>query len=740
MAQSPPNSSGTAPGALTALGNEAAAADLLAREQLDTLFRSPLAAVINVVNAAIVAVAVTPVLTTGLLVAWVGAMIAVVGARVVLRQCYWTYGNALRQQSWLTLNAWGAGTTGALWGASALVIPWVNDPTYDMLMGVTTAGMCGGALVVLHVHLRSFAAYVIPCAIPIAIAFLARGDTTHIAVGVMALVYAAVLLASARSFAAAFRETVGLRNKLARANIELESRVEQRTVELKDSEHLIRLLADNLPAFIGYVDADERYRFVNRAGQRWYTCPSAEIIGRQVSEILPPGTYARVKPLMTKVLSGSPVRAEFQGKYPDGLERWIDLLYVPDIDDRGGVRGFFALASDISDRKNIEERLIQTQRMEAVGRLTAGVAHDFNNLLGVVIGNLDLLRPMLDEQSEEHDLAHQALTAAERGAVLTHQLLAFGRQQALRPRPVDVNVLLADLLRLLERTLGESIAVTLRRAEHLWLCRVDPAQLESAIVNLAINARDAMPNGGHLTLATANDSMSFDRAPGAQPVDYVHISVADDGMGMPADVVARAFEPFFTTKDVGMGTGLGLSMVHGFVNQSGGQVRIDSAPGRGTVVHLYLPRASDKADETTPSPVRMASERGGAGRGERVLVVEDNGELRRVAVTMLRQLGYVPIEAGDAHAALEALRKDSGIAVLFTDIVLPGGINGFDLARAALREHPRLGVIYASGYTDRAPAAEAGVPPDVDILTKPYRIAELARLLQQACAGRANPS
>lgn len=398
----------------------------------------------------------------------------------------------------------------------------------------------------------------------------------------------------------------------------------------------------------------------------------------------------------------------------------------------GQERAACSMVTDVSVQRDVEARLRQAQRLDAIGQLTGGVAHDFNNLLTVILGNIDALVGKLDDD-ELLPLAEMVQTAAERAAELTSRLLSFARRQPLDPRTVDVHQLLADMQGMLRRTLGEQIRVALLAAEP-WQVLVDPHQLENAVLNLCINARDAMPDGGDLTIQTINvhldeavDKLPDDVAPG----DYVCIAVRDTGVGMSKNSVARAFEPFFTTKETGRGTGLGLSTVYGFVKQSRGHVTIASLPGGGTTVRMFLPRAVEPL-EPPPGRSRDPVSR---GRAETILLVEDDDLVRDLAADMLMSLGYVVISASDGTGALATLKGGPGIDMMFTDIVMPGGMTGYDLATEAHRLLPELPILFSSGYSRSVPHDEESPDRDVRLLAKPYRLHELATVVREILDG-----
>ncbi len=395
----------------------------------------------------------------------------------------------------------------------------------------------------------------------------------------------------------------------------------------------------------------------------------------------------------------------------------------------------YALARLVDERtaelRESERRLYEAQKMESIGHLTGGMAHDFNNYLGVMIGNLEMLRGRKGIDAEGNSLIDSALAGATRAGDLTRSLLAFSRRQPLDPQHTDINRRVAGIAGLLKGTLGELIAVRQVYQPDLWRVRVDPAQLDSAIVNLATNARDAMRRGGDLTISTSNvslDPMQAGGALGLEPGDYVVISVTDSGVGMPPEVLGRAFEPFFSTKPVGHGTGLGLSMVFGFVKQSGGTVSLRSEVGRGTTVDIYLPRAAETDDVAAMSLVAVTLS-GAPSRS--ILVVEDNDLVRRTVLAQLASLGYVAIEAASAADALSILdQQDTVVDLLFTDIVMPGGIDGRELGILALQRRPAIKVLLTSGFAGHA-SADQNIPfESMMLLAKPYPYKELARVLE----------
>ena len=456
-----------------------------------------------------------------------------------------------------------------------------------------------------------------------------------------------------------------------------------------------------------------------------------ELLGRTSAWMEHPDDRTRTLATVRQLAEGHPVlRFDNRLRHRDGTYRWFSWLSVP---SEGLI---YCVARDVTLEKEREEelqrtqaQLRQSQKMEAVGQLTGGIAHDFNNLLAGIIGSLDLLslrlqRGQLDNVRRYIDAA---TASAHRAAALTHRLLAFARRQSLDVKPTDVNALVRSLEELLRRTLGENIALRTVLDAQVWPALTDSNQFESALLNLVINARDAMPHGGRLTLETGNtlleeaDTRAFE---GLAPGDYVVLTVSDTGQGMTPDVLSRAFEPFFTTKPIGQGTGLGLSMIYGFVKQSGGHVRIDSEPGLGTSVRLYLPRHAIQAEPAAPSAGPRPR-----GAGETVLVVEDDEAVRMVVVDVLEDLGYRALEAGDATQALPLLEGRERIDLLVTDVGLPG-MNGRQLAEIARQHRPGLKVLFATGYAEGAVVRSGFLDEGMEMITKPFLIDVLAERLR----------
>ncbi|MDN5005550.1 ATP-binding protein [Bradyrhizobium sp. GCM10027634] len=422
---------------------------------------------------------------------------------------------------------------------------------------------------------------------------------------------------------------------------------------------------------------------------------------------------------------------EYCGRDTTGRLRHFSVSGQPIFADDGRFMGYRGSATDLTAQHETEERLRQSQKMDAIGQLTGGVAHDFNNVLTVITGTIEIIREGLADQPELAAIAQLIDDAASRGAEITSQLLTFARRQPLEPREIDVNGLVVETAKLLRPILGEHVEIVTRLADDAWPAMADPSQLSSAIVNLAVNARDAMPDGGRLTLETANRELDGTGEGDGDAGSYVMVAVSDTGHGIPADVRDRVFEPFFTTKGVGRGTGLGLSMVYGFVKQTGGTVAIESEEGRGTVVRLLLPRSAGEGAAKTSPVQALAPSRG----HETILVVEDDPLVQGYVIAQLGSLGYRTLTASDGASALALVDQGASFDLLFTDIIMPGGMNGRELADAVRLRRPGARVLYTSGYTDNAIVHEGHLVPGVALLRKPYRKADLSQKIREMLAG-----
>jgi len=503
---------------------------------------------------------------------------------------------------------------------------------------------------------------------------------------------------------------------------------------LHHSTDVLRSMISALPVGVVALDRKGRVELWNHAAESILGYTAAEMVGNTapITIFTPAGEAVgtAAADVFLRMVTGQLVKGEeVRCRRKDGSA--VEALFsgAPLMDASERIQGAICVFEDIGQRQAIARQLHQAQKMEAVGQLTGGMAHDFNNILGIAIGNLDLLEEELAGRKVASDLAQAALDALLRGAELTRALLAFSRRQPLQPTKVNVAELLTATVRVLSRTLGEQIETVLHTEPGLWPAVVDAAQLEASVTNLAINARDAMPGGGRLDISARNVHLEPETAEMemALPGEYVAVEVCDSGTGMDADTLAHVFEPFFSTKPVGHGTGLGLSMVYGFIKQSGGHIKIYSELGHGTTVRLYLPRAIPDTPHAAQSSAAMAPVRGGR---ETILVVDDNAEVRRMVEGQLISLGYRVVTAEHGPHALALLEAGLAVDLLFTDIVMPQGMNGFALARAARRLRPGLPVLFTSGFPGSRVETPCGGENGVSFIGKPYRRRDLAARLR----------
>ncbi|HLF58175.1 MAG TPA: PAS domain S-box protein [Alphaproteobacteria bacterium] len=531
----------------------------------------------------------------------------------------------------------------------------------------------------------------------------------------------------------------GLADNLAHGINAIRTRTEHARAEeaIRESEERFRAAFEQAAVGMSYVSPEGRYLRVNQKFCDITSYSRTELLSRSFPDITHPDDAGRDVEQAQRVLSGETPTYSLEKRYirKDGSIIWVNRTISMVRDSAGEPKYFIAVVQDITAAKKMESQLRQAQKMDAVGQLTGGIAHDFNNLLTVVLGNLELLRdnPRADDRTRE--LASRAIAAADRGASLTQRMLAFSRKQVLQPQITGINDLIENMHDLLRRSLGEVIRVETHLTASLPPVIVDPGQLEIALLNLAVNARDAMPRGGTLTIETREgylDQIHSIETDDVTPGEYVLVAVSDTGTGMPPEVRDRVFEPFFTTKEVGKGTGLGLSMVYGFVRQTGGHVAISSDPGKGTTVRIYLPCAS--AAVHAQHQVRLPRP-DTAPHGETILVVEDEPDVRVLAVAMLREMGFTVLEAATAAAALRIIDDGAPVDLLFTDVVLPGGTSGPDLVREVARRRPGTKILFTSGYSDGLGDV---VPPSKTapiLLQKPFHRTELAAKVREALEG-----
>lgn len=515
----------------------------------------------------------------------------------------------------------------------------------------------------------------------------------------------------------------------------------QAYAQIQESEKKLKTLVNTILDTIidGVITINKRgeIQSYNKACVRLFGYSYEEVLGQNVRMLMPEpyhsehdGYLEHYNATGEKRIMG--VGREVKGRHKDGSVFPMELAVGEA--DQGGIHAFVGIIRDITERHEAEharEQLRQAQKMEALGQLTGGIAHDFNNLLAIILGNLDFMVDRTDKDSPLRSFLMPSIEAAEHGAELTKQLLSFGRKQALQPKIINLNELLHYFTVLVQHTLDERIKVILALESDLWNVNVDPSMLQNALLNLAVNARDAMPGGGKLVFETQNLFLDEDYAENnldVVPGPYVMVAISDTGIGMSQDVVEKAFEPFFTTKDVGKGSGLGLSMVYGFVKQSTGHIRIYSEVGTGTTIKIYLPRAEGEANyaqKPVEPPVCMES------KSVLILVVEDNKDVLKLTSSMVESLGYQVLQAETGDEALRLLKSRDDIELLLTDVMLPGALNGPVLAKQALSLHPGLKVLFNSGYAEHAIMQSGILEAGVNIISKPFRKQELAYSIER---------
>jgi PAS domain S-box-containing protein len=507
--------------------------------------------------------------------------------------------------------------------------------------------------------------------------------------------------------------------------------------ELRQSREEFRYLFRNNPLPMWIISrSDHRLLEVNAAAAANYGYAEAEMTGLRLDALMADAEPGALLASLAAAQPSHQTHANCRHRRRDGQVIQVDLFsHALNFD---GEPARLMVAQDVTARNVAEEQLRQAQKMQAIGQLTGGVAHDFNNLLSIILGNLELVQERTTADPVIQEMISDALKSVRRGARLTQQLLAFSRQQPLKPQTVEIGHLVSEMSDLLRRALGETVKIEKIIPDSLWKVRVDPNQLENALLNLAVNARDAMPGGGVLTIEAVNKRLDDSYAATSQevtPGDYVQLAVTDTGTGMSRTVSDRALEPFFTTKPVGQGSGLGLSMVYGFVKQSGGHIKIYSELGRGTTIKLFLPSAHPEL----ASPDEEVTAVSPRSRGETVLVVEDDEAVRHLTVRQLQVLGYRTLEAEDGRSALAQLERTERVDLLFSDVVLPNGQSGPMLARAVTAMRPDMKVLYMSGYTRDAVIHNGVLDPGVRLLTKPFRRDELACMVREALDEEPSP-
>ncbi len=528
----------------------------------------------------------------------------------------------------------------------------------------------------------------------------------------------------------AFVRDVTERKRAENRQLKLMEELKRSESEAREQHALFRSIFEGAPEGIAMTDLQRQIIMVNPALTQIFGYEAGELIGSSTSKL-----YASPQDWKEQ---GSIIEATGQAisrprcisfRRKNGEVFLGEVISTPYGQSGGGPLGYLGIVRDVTRERKREEELRQAQRLDALGQLTGGIAHDFNNLLAVITGNLQLIEMGLKDERLRRYLS-EAERAAEMGARLNQRLMAFSRQRPLTPVASSLNDQVTHMLELLRRTIGEHITITISLAKDLWPTLVDESEVENAILNLAINARDAMPNGGKLVIETENVVIDKDAARDElSPGSYVRLSVSDTGSGMPPEILVRAFEPFFTTKGPGKGTGLGLASVYGFIKQSGGHIALYSEVGRGTTANIYLPKF-DQSEQTKPSVQEQKAETPIKGAGETVLVVEDNPDVRRVTTEQLKSLGYRVLEAENGHSAIAALNKNTTIDLVLSDVIMPGGMSGFELARNIRELRPSQKILLTSGFAGEIARAGEDNTQGLRILRKPFTRIELSRLVR----------
>ncbi|MEP2704390.1 MAG: PAS-domain containing protein [Roseibium sp.] len=512
----------------------------------------------------------------------------------------------------------------------------------------------------------------------------------------------------------------------------LERTVEERTRALQQSEDWLRLVTDNIPALIAYLAPGPVFRFANRRYADWFSQSVASIAGRSATEVVGEDLFLEIEPHIKRAFKGNAVSYEYQRNRPDGTTAYMRSTLIPDMTVDGRTLGIFVLSLDATDQKASEAALVQSQRMDAVGKLTGGLAHDFNNLLAILMGNLLSLSRMqtpLDKTTLDSKLTPM-MEAAKRGSELIQRLLAFSRGKVIDPQTVPLTRLIENAATLLQGSLPSTISLETDADDTSIGARIDPPQMETALINLAFNARDAMPDGGTLTITLKSahlDDNDTDEI-GLPSGDYACITVQDTGVGMDEDTKLRIFEPFFTTKNFGTGSGLGLSMVYGFIQQSGGGIKVKSAPGNGTALKIYLPLQKVAGIGLDAESGETLPER---GQGELLLLVEDDHNVADTVADQLQNLGYAVLRAESAEDARQLATDLPEIRGVLSDIIMPGQLNGLALAREIHKERSDLGIALMTGYADWSSLTDQTANCEFPVLAKPFGDVQLAKTIQK---------
>lgn len=758
-------------------------AEALRAEQLDLLYtHTPFAIGLSVVNALILVVAQHTVLPRSTLAIWLGYVVTLSALRLWLCHRYRRRtGSESSSRTWERPFLAGVLLSGMGWGATGIWLFPLNEPIHQMFVIFLLAGMTAGGVMSLSARREAFLAFALPTLVPIIVSLFLQGTKLSVAMATMGVLFLTLAVTIAYRMYRTIQSALELRydnqllitdltsevtqrrlaeKALQHAHDDLEARVRERTEELaqanlalraevEERQRMAHALQESIERFNRAVQgAQEGLWEVRWTSTDWfnpgtpvYYSPRFKallgysdqefpnVLGSWVARVHPDDWDHLLTTFRRHLENRTPFDLEFRMVTKADDCRWFAVRGQAIWNELGQPIHMSGSLREITEHKELEAQLLQAQKMEAVGRLAAGVAHDFNNLLTPILGYAEVLQAKAPQGSVEARRLGDIRRAALHGAALVRQLLAFGRKQPVTPRLLDLNRELAECEELLCRTLGEDIEVLFELTDPIACIKLDPTQLQQVILNLAANARDAMPNGGCLTLAT--DTLVVDGEPSEIPPGrYVRLSVTDTGAGMAPEILTHAFEPFFTTKEVGKGSGLGLAVVEGIIAQANGKITVTSQVGLGTTFQILLPEAGGSVQSTTEP-------NGSVDVGmETILVVEDNAAVRELTTNVLSELGYQVLVAKHGQEALDlAARHPGSIALLLTDIVMPG-ISGWELARRLEQSRPHLRVLYLSGHPAERLADRAGNRPGSPLLSKPFTSEELARTVRQILAGQ----
>jgi PAS domain S-box-containing protein len=752
MSQATPERNAPAPLQFSTGELAARHAKLLRAEQVRLLYASSgIALVTTPVAATTLAIASWGRVSPGFAVAWLAAVLSVAAARaLIVRRFLRRPPDAVDVAAWCRRFIAGAAAGGLGWGAAGILFFSDTSVPWQMFLALVLAGVAMASVPVLAPVMAAFFAFTIPTLLPITGRFLLQGQATGPSMAALGAVFGGGLAFSAwrmhqaivRALLLAF-ENRDLVAELRAARDLLEERVRERTEDLRrlleeqkrademlrETSESLRALIEASPVAIVELDTEENVRTWNPAATRMFGWTPPEVLGRPYP-ILPDDRRAEYRSLFDRYARGQPLAGfETQRQRKDGTLVDVELSGAPLIGADGRLTGTMGVITDITQRKRLEELLRESQKMEAIGRLAGGIAHDFNNLLMVITGRSELALADLARGDPRRQDLELIQTTAHRAADLTGQLLAFSRKQLLQPMVIDLHMVIGNVVPMLRRLIGEDIEID-TVAGATGHVKVDPSQIGQVLMNLAVNARDAMPDGGRLVISTANavlDEDAVGRIGGILPGPYVILSVADTGIGMDDETRFRVFEPFFTTRPQGKGTGLGLSMVYGIVQQHGGTITVESTPGEGATFRIYLPRVDDPMLEMGISVSPDDSRRG----SETILLVEDATHVRELIAQLLQASGYTVLTAAGPAAALELSDRHPGpIDLLLTDVVMPE-MSGPELRQRLMSLRPRMRVLYMSGYTDEALGRHGVLEPGTFLLQKPFGVGALGRKLRE---------